>query len=263
MMRYTIENRNNDISSAFSFTSLSPIPHLHTHLELAYLAEGASVATLDYREFLIGAGDLFLAFPNQIHLYHDLQPCQGSMVIFSNDFFGELKDLFQKKVPLSPVIPKDLLPADIRLRMETIMEKALSDRPYDRLAAKGYLLALLCDLLPLMELQPSPCSYDSVKNILHFCSEKYTQPLSLDILSRELHLNKYYVSHLFKERMKISFTDFINGMRVEHACGLLETDPDITEAAFSSGFNSMRTFNRAFLKVMKMTPREYLRKGER
>ena len=59
--------------------------------------------------------------------------------------------------------------------------------------------------------------------------------------------------------MKISFTDFINGMRVEHACSLLEQDSDITEAAFSSGFSSLRTFNRAFLKAMNMTPREYIR----
>lgn len=258
-MRYKIENRNNVISSAFAFTGLSPIPHLHTHLELAYLAEGSSMATLDYRDFLIEEGDLFLAFPNQVHFYHDLLPCQGSMVIFSSDFCRELKELFQNKVPDSPVIKSTQLPAGIRVRLEAITEKAFSDRPYDRLAAKGYLLALLCELLPLMTLLPSPCSYDSIKNIMYFCSEKYLEPLSLDILSRELHLNKYYISRLFKDRMKISFTDFINGMRVEHACSLLEQDSDITEAAFSSGFSSLRTFNRAFLKAMNMTPREYIR----
>lgn len=71
-MRYKIENRNNVISSAFAFTGLSPIPHLHTHLELAYLAEGSSMATLDYRDFLIEEGDLFLAFPNQVHFYHEM-----------------------------------------------------------------------------------------------------------------------------------------------------------------------------------------------
>lgn len=258
-MIYEIENRNNAISSAFPFTALSPIPHLHTHVELVYLASGSSTATLDYRDFVLREGDLFLAFPNQIHFYHDLLPSQGNVIIFANDFCRELKDLFQNQVPESPVIQSGMLPGDIHCRLKTITEKAFSELPYDRLAARGYLVALLCELFPLMKLIPNPHSYDSIRSIMNFCSENYTEPLNLDLLSRELHLNKYYISRLFKERMKISFTDFINGMRVEYACSLLEQNSNITEAAFASGFCSVRTFNRAFLKVMKTTPREYIR----
>lgn len=262
-MIYEIENRNDAISSAFPFTSLSPIPHLHTHVELIYLESGSSVATLDYRDYLIREGELFIAFPNQIHFYHDLVPSRGNLIIFASDFCRELKELFQNQVPESPVIPHSRLPEDIVSRLKIITEKTLSDSPYDDLAAKGYLTALLCELLPLMKLLPNPHSYDSIRSIMNYCSENYTKPLSLDFLSRELHLNKYYISRLFKERMKISFPDFINGMRVEYACGLLEQNSNITEASFSSGFSSVRTFNRAFLKVMKKTPREYVREHKK
>ena len=110
-MIYEIENRNNIISAATPFTGLSPVPHLHTHLEMIYLSEGASMATLDYKDFLLEEGDLFLAFPNQIHFYHDMLPSRGTLIIFANDFCKELKELFQTRIPISPVIKSELLPA--------------------------------------------------------------------------------------------------------------------------------------------------------
>ncbi len=261
-MLYIIENRKHVLSSEYIENGLSPIPHLHTHLELIYLTAGSSIATVDYMDHPVEKGDLFLAFPNQIHFYHDIHPCSGKLLIFSHDLWKELKDTFQNKVPSHPVIRRDRLPADTEALLEKIMAQNNGGQPYGRLAARGLLLALLCELLPLMTLIPSPNSYDSIKNILIYCSGHYTEPLSLDILSRELHLNKYYISHLFKDRMKISFPDFINGMRVEHACNLLQQNPDITEAAFASGFSSVRTFNRAFSKFMETTPREYIKDGQ-
>lgn len=113
-----------------------------------------------------------------------------------------------------------------------------------------------------MTLIPNKSDQDSIKRLLQYCSENYTEPLTLDSISSNLHLNKYYISHIFKERMDIGFTDFVNNLRIEHACGLLERGVSITEVAFSSGFSSIRTFNRCFLQNMGMTPREYIKKKE-
>jgi YesN/AraC family two-component response regulator len=108
-----------------------------------------------------------------------------------------------------------------------------------------------------MTLVPNPSSQDSIKEVLHYCLEHYTEPLTLDSISEALHLNKYYISHMFKERMHLSFSNFLNGMRTEHACTLLEKGESITEAAFSSGFSSIRNFNRIFAQNMGLTPSEY------
>ena len=109
-----------------------------------------------------------------------------------------------------------------------------------------------------MTLADSPGDQDTVKNILKYCMENYTEPLSLELLSKELHLNKYYISHIFQERMHISFKDFINSLRVESACNLLGKSSSITDIAYAAGFSSVRTFNRAFLKHMHMTPSDYI-----
>ena len=62
--------------------------------------------------------------------------------------------------------------------------------------------------------------------------------------------------------MNIGFADFVNSLRIEHACNLLEKGSNITEIAFSSGFSSIRTFNRVFLQTLGMTPRDYIRSKE-
>lgn len=260
-MLYKIEKRDHPITIA-PHCGLSPIPHIHPHLELIYISEGSCIASLDNRKFLMEAGDLFLAFPNQIHFYHDQAPVIGYMAIFSPELYKDLREVFLNKMPSSPIIKAaDLIP-DIGSRLMTICEYFNSESGYRKIAAKGYLLALLGEIMPLMTLEPGKADHDSIKNVLTYCSQNYTSPISLDSISRELHLNKYYISHIFKERMNIRFTDFVNTLRVEHACTLLEKDCSITEVAFASGFSSIRTFNRVFADTMGMSPRDYLKQKQ-
>ena len=109
----------------------------------------------------------------------------------------------------------------------------------------------------------APTDYDNVKKLLVYCSENYTEPLDLETVSQELHLSKFYISHIFSNKFHVSFTDFINTLRVEHACNHLKKGANITDVALSSGFTSIRTFNRVFMNQMKMTPREYIKQKDR
>lgn len=261
-MLYQIEKKNIPLTTDL-YEDLSPLPHIHSHLELIYMKDGASVACVDNKNFLMEKGDLFLSFPNQIHFYHDCTPVNGYLFIFAQNLIPDFEKIFRTQVPVSPIIKAPLLPDHIRGLLDTIHEKNFSDAPYGKVAAKGYLTALLADLLPLMPMVAAPTDHDSIKNVLTYCSEHYTEPLSLELLAKELHLNKYYISHIFKERMDISFPDFVNNLRIEHACNLLEKGSSITDIAFASGFSSIRTFNRVFVQTMNMTPRDYIRSKER
>lgn len=58
-------------------------------------------------------------------------------------------------------------------------------------------------------------------------------------------------------RKKTPLFPLVNKLRVEHASRLLKKGMRVTDAAYESGFSSVRTFNRAFQKYMMMSPREY------
>lgn len=255
-MPYEIENRK------YAFTAqrirkLLPKPHIHPHLELIYLKQGSSMVSLDNKEYLINEGDCFIAFPNQIHFYHDRAQIEGYMIIFSPDLFAEFKKLFYMKTPVCPILHREDMPEDAVLQLEKIYEKRNSGSAFDDTVAKGMLLALLGEMFSTMKFGDNPTDQEAIKRILAYCVEHYTESISLEILSKKLYLNKYYISRVFQERMNVSYKDFINKLRVDYACALLKKGIRVTESAYASGFSSVRTFNRAFLKYTGMTPRDY------
>lgn len=259
-MKYHIETRK----VAFTvehFQRLWPTPHLHTHLELIYLRKGTSEAIADNQRFLLRGGEVFLAFPNQIHFYQDQGATEGYQLIFTPDVLPELKEVFLSKIPVNPIVKTEYLSSDVPGMVIKMEEHLGIDKTFDRYVAKGQLLSLVSEMLSHMELVDKPGDQDTSKRILGYCLEHYMEPLTLDYLAKELYLNKYYISHIFRERMNINFKDFIHQLRIEHVCDMLKKDGNITEAAYACGFSSIRTFNRVFLQLLGMTPREYVKIG--
>lgn len=81
--------------------------------------------------------------------------------------------------------------------------------------------------------------------------------ITLSSVADALHISRYYASHLFSE-LEVGFNEYINSLRITGACERLKnTKLSISEIAYEVGFGSIRTFNRAFLKVSGMTPRQY------
>ena len=101
----------------------------------------------------------------------------------------------------------------------------------------------------------------AMRAVIQYCARNFTKDLSLSILEVELHLSKYYISHLFGDKLGVRFNDYINSLRISESCRLLRTsDMSITEISSASGFGTLRTFNRAFIKQMGMSPSEYKKK---
>ena len=257
-MYYKFEKRTTPFFATTSLSSLSPIPHIHPHLELIYLTEGQNTVTADSTTQLLRAGDLYLAFPNQIH-YYDGKSAKGVLIIVAPELFPDLFDIFSSKLPKNPIIQKEFLPSDIYSQLERICTYWNAPGVLYKIAANGYMQGLLAELLDRMDLVDTQNNQDNVREILVYCIAHYKEVLTLDALAEALHLSKFYISHIFSDRLKISFTDFINGLRIESACRRLDKGHDITDVAFESGFSSIRSFNRNFKRNTGITPSEYIK----
>ena len=71
--------------------------------------------------------------------------------------------------------------------------------------------------------------------------------------------NRTYLSEYLNKKRCITFSEYVNQYRVLEACDILVGGNDILleEVAEQSGFNSLSTFHRSFMKVMKITPLQY------
>lgn len=90
----------------------------------------------------------------------------------------------------------------------------------------------------------------------------YLNPLlSLELVATELNLSKNYLSQMINSELSLSFSDYINKLRVEEVKEFLH-NPEfshykMTSLALEAGFNSKTTFNNAFKKFTGMTPSEF------
>lgn len=90
----------------------------------------------------------------------------------------------------------------------------------------------------------------------------YMNPdLMLSDLARIMCTNRTYLSHYLSHVRQQTYYDFINQLRIEkQAIPLLQSHPEYTfeHVAKKSGFSSMSTFRRAFVKFTGKTPSEYI-----
>jgi len=130
---------------------------------------------------------------------------------------------------------------------------------YKEMLIRGGLLLAVTRMLERMSFEPiKSTTSDTIKDIINYCLVNYTQDITLETAAKELHISKYYISHLFMEKLNIGFRDYVNSLRISEACRMLgEPKLSITDIAYASGFNSTRSFNRAFIKHTNMTPSEF------
>lgn len=85
------------------------------------------------------------------------------------------------------------------------------------------------------------------------------EDLRLTDLQRVFPMSRSYLSLLFNKELGYSFSDYVNHFRVEESKRLLEAEPlaSIQEIAERSGFHSISTFRRAFIKQTGVIPSEY------
>lgn len=232
-------------------------PHFHTDLELAWIQQGTSVAHADSKSFPLKKGDVYLSFPNQVHSFsEDSDDLLCWLFIVPLSMCSDYKPLLRKQRPVCNHIPAQQLPA---ATLEILEQLSQQRGAYAEYVRKGYWLALLGQLLPLMQLeQHSGNENDVLRGLLDYCMTHLGDDLRLETVAEEACVGKYYISHLFKDRLGIGFHEYVNMMRVNEAAKLLtETTESVTDIAYQVGFSCPRSFNRAFLKQMLCTPRAY------
>lgn len=88
----------------------------------------------------------------------------------------------------------------------------------------------------------------------HFC-----QPISLSTVAKYAGYTKSYFCTWFKKNTGMSYTDYINMLRINYSCEVLKKTSSISLACESVGFNDVSYFIKLFKEIKRCTPGEYLR----
>lgn len=93
-----------------------------------------------------------------------------------------------------------------------------------------------------------------------YLEQHYAEDLSLDTVAQHFFYNSSYFSILFKSNFGISFTDYVQRIRMQKARELLlQTDAKIAEIGRQTGYRDIKYFAKVFKKTFAHTPEEYRR----
>lgn len=100
-----------------------------------------------------------------------------------------------------------------------------------------------------------------VRRIMEYVEDHYREKISLEQIAEEIHMNRTYISVMFKKETGGKFSDYLQKTRLDHARKLLEqTKMSIQEIAEQTGFFDAAHLGRVFKENYQMTPLEYRRK---
>lgn len=227
--------------------------HIHDEIELMYVVQGSGTAYCDGIPYPLSKGSIFVSFPEQVHSFSNCEPGEYILLIINPSRLLHLEKLFRSKVPISSLTKGT--PDLVQPLLDALEEFNTNG---DSCIIDGYLTAFFGKLLRTMDFQRSADATKTISQILHYCSENYRDPITIPDLCRALHISQSHISHIFSERLKISFPDYMNALRLNRAISLLR-DPSnrITQIVDQAGFPTIRTFNRVFRKQFGCSPSAY------
>lgn len=100
--------------------------------------------------------------------------------------------------------------------------------------------------------------YRRLARVHRFIERNYAEPLTLEDAASVAGLEPKYFSAYFRKKTGTCFSHWLSGYRVTQALKQMHAqDCTITEVALDSGFQDLRTFERAFKNKCGTTPKQY------
>lgn len=235
------------------------LAHWHEHIELLFFLTDAKI-TLDDTVYELEANDLLFINSNTVHSAQD----HGKTVKY---YTLQIKpslftDIDFEAYPVKAIIKNDEY---IKKCIEEIHCELCFEKQFFQTRVLGLIYELMVHIarnykaeLSSTDIIVKDTKGRKIVKILDYITKHYSEKINTAYLSFLFHLNEQYFCRMFKKETGMSFTSYLNMLRIEKAVIFLEnTDLNITEIAENVGFDGSNYFSRVFKNYMHMTPREY------
>jgi AraC-like DNA-binding protein len=254
--------------------------HRHDFVEIAYVLSGECEHVENDISYVCKKGDLYIV--NYMVPHSDIVISSEPFVTYdcafspdfidaslsgANDFINVQSSFLFKTVRPSQIDfnPSISLSDSPFNEIKTLFEKMFNE--YSR-QSKGYIDLLRAYMIELLILifrkidrgyLPSE-EKPYIESALQYIRDNYTKHISLADIAYRSFTSKNYFSTLFKNAIGVSFSNYLQKVRIEKACELLETtDMSIESIVNATGFCDYKFFHNVFKKLKSSTPGEYRR----
>lgn len=102
-----------------------------------------------------------------------------------------------------------------------------------------------------------------IRQALQYIEDNYSKQISLKELAQMLYLTEPHLSRILKKELGVSFRQYVNQVRLEHAkMDLACTDKPIIRVSGDNGFSGMAIFNKIFKETFGVTPSQFRKENK-
>ena len=244
--------------NAFIYENCEWFVHFHKNYELIYVLDGTVELTRNGKVFPVEKGRFAMILPNELHGYRTPVASRAWVGVFSRDFVEEFARLTKGKQAVDPrFFCQEAASA-------YLLSGLITEEAPQLLQAKSLLYGACAAFLQTAELVDAPREQDFAWRVSRYVSEHFEEDLTFGQLAEDLGYEYHYLSRQFKRFFGMHFRQFLNLYRIDRAREqLLSSGQSIADIAYSAGFQTLRTFNRAFFKQTGMTPGEFRKTAPR
>jgi len=238
-------------------------PGVRDYFTLCYVTEGEGYLSLNGEEHHLVSGMCFLVPPKVLLTYRPdpAHPWDYYFVAFN----GQKIDEYLSRIGLNKQVPiLDSKGAESVLEecFQFILDAENYPKSKDLHAISGFyaLLSVMCELNEGPQVQKEKCNkqWQYVREAIDFIEKNYTEPITVEEVSRYVGINRKYLTKLFNDLVSDSPKSYLMHYRMEKACELLkETTLSIKEISHSVGYQDALVFSKVFKKMVGTCPREY------
>lgn len=247
--------------------------HAHNKYEFYYLKQGTVKYIIEQEEYIVEQGDIMVVNHHEYHSITMLNPDIYDRIVVQVDELFLAKMMFE--IDVFDFFRKKRVGHNNKIPSATVKEYGL-DKYFFKLSkltnpTKENDIIIKCTMIEmLIKMEEVFNKYFSgaankqvtktYQDIVHYINENIEKRLSLDLISKELFLTKYYLCHEFKKHMGMSINEYILNKKVLFACSYIKQGMPANEACFKTGFNSYQSFHRVFVKILKCSPSKVMAK---
>lgn len=237
--------------------------HWHNYYEIEYITGGSGKEILNGKEVEIHEGILNVISPSDFHEIIVDSPLTLIKICFDisildSTVFSEVLNVLNGRLIELDGKNKSLF--DSLFETAFLQSEIYGNKKFFSTVIKNSLEAIM---LSAAEYVRENCGQESTdkQNIsaaLAYVHANFKSHLTLKKVAQNVHFSESYLSRHFHESLGVTFSQYVKNLRMEFAKSLLlNTDAEITNICYESGFSSPQSFANEFKKIYKLTPSEY------
>lgn len=239
--------------------------HKHDDLsEIIYICEGEGTFIINNKSYTGKKGDILIYNSGIIHEEYSNpeNPLKTLFCGVSHVAIDHLKELCIIPLDLEPIIRNNEYSDQIGSYFSHIFEESSLKEAGFEIICQGLLsssIALIHRAIKLQNFKSKTNESNTLAlRIKEFIDKNYKKNIKLEDIADELYVNKYYLSHVFKEQMQISPINYLINRRMGEAKNLLvSTELKIGEIARIMGYDNPNYFTLLFKKMTGETPKQF------